>query len=376
MDSITKTGGETPGETTKPQSAAGSDANRSEAQELNELERAVLAMGPDGAGDFAFDTEDHEKDEPEETGETAETEPSEESDETEETGETEETEEEPEETEPEQDDAELEAKLSERAQKRINELTGRAKTAEEKAEALEKELAELRQQAEERATEPAPQAQASANPEIDAIHDPKELEKREETLFQLRDTLLLHPDGWDYTDPETGEVKEVTAEQVRRHLVLTQRTLERDIPRRKALLEQNRVLNQQAEEFFPELKDASSELRTRADAVARSLPAVKNLPGWRFATAYYALGHMLAETAGKDALKVLRELKAKPKAKAEAPAATRKPTAPKVAPTGHRPPKRAEAGLAAAKKRLLEAAAAGHPDHETEALEAMVFGGR
>lgn len=362
---------------------------RDEGQSISaeELTRAVLTLGTEGEGDVeereeVIDVADPAPDA--QSGEEEEIdgeETDEETDETE-TDDDEETEGEGEEsdTDEEEEEADEQAETkdwSKRAQKRFNELTARAKSAEERAQDLE---AKLREREEEQETAPvARRAPGRSSSPLADITDERALAELEASSRNLRRQLQLNPDGWEYTDPDTGEIQDVTPERVREALVQVTDSLEFSIPARRKYLAEERELSKHAAEFFPDLKDTGSEFRQKADAVVNALPEVRNLPGWRFAAGYYATGQMLAEAVGPKVTEVLLAIRegksvdailSKTKAKS-APEKRRAPRAPRApaGSAGHR----VSADKAATRgKRLIDAVKAGDEEAELAALEALL----
>lgn len=295
--------------------------------------------------------------------------------ETEEEAEVEETEEEPEAETPEAED---ETKgWSERAQKRFNELTARAKTAEERQQELESTIEELNTKLESASHEGAAPV-SSANP-LANYTDERKLSQREQEARQLRAQLIRNPDGWEYNDDRNNLV-EITPQQVREALVKVTDELETHIPQQRNYLAEERQFSRQALEVYPDLKDSTSELRQKADAMTTQFPEVKKFPAWKFAAGYYASGQILAEVAGAKTgavLKAIREgtsidaILLTSKAPAPVLEKNRKP-APRVAPGDTRPRRVPAGNREQTAQRLAAAAASGNSQAEADAMLAYL----
>jgi hypothetical protein len=188
---------------------------------------------------------------------------------------------EPEEPETEDKEPEAEEPKPDPIQKRIDKLTAQKKAAEEKAAELEEKLAKQEPQKEIVLTP------SKADPLSDVL-SVSDLEKRTETVERLREHCLRNPDGFTYT--QDGKDIFVTPEEVREHIVETDRSLRKDIPARQKWLDQYAASVADAKKIFPALFDSRTAEYQTAQGMLNHLPELKRIPSYNYVIGCAILG--------------------------------------------------------------------------------------
>ena len=159
-------------------------------------------------------------------------------------------EEKPPEAEPEPKKAE---ELSERVQKLIDELTAKRKTAEERASALETELAELRAKAQ----APAPVAPTPASPLAD-IENESDLAARTSHILEAKSWAIQNLDGGQVSDGKGG-TQWLDGPTVKSVLANAELLLSKHIPERREFIANKKVFDNEARRHYPALFKEGSE---------------------------------------------------------------------------------------------------------------------
>jgi hypothetical protein len=210
--------------------------------------------------------------------------------------------------------AKVEARVAE-----LEQAAARAQELEQQSAALTGELEQLR------ATKamPAP----SADEPFADVTDDTALAEVEQRYRAARKRLMTEPDNIQVDDGEGGK-RYLSEEEVRRELATIDDRLQFDLPKRRQWLANHTHYDRVLSESLPEINDPKSEIARKINQVITQLPAVKSLPGYRYVALANVVGNEFISKFGKEALKVLAELKA-PVAKAAVKPAADKPKAPK-----------------------------------------------
>jgi hypothetical protein len=218
--------------------------------------------------------------------------------------------------------AKVEARVAE-----LEQAAARAQELEQQSQALTGELEQLRAAK----AMPAP----SADEPFADVTDETALAEVEQRYRAARKRLMTEPDNIQVDDGEGGK-RYLSEEEVRRELATIDDRLQFDLPKRRQWLANHTQFDRVLSESLPEINDPKSEIARKVNQVIAQLPAVKSLPGYRYVALANVVGNEFIGKFGKEALKVLAELKA-PGAKAPAKAAATKPAAAK--PKAPKPPK-------------------------------------
>jgi hypothetical protein len=138
-------------------------------------------------------------------------------------------------------------KETDSVQKRIDKLTAQRKTAEEKAAALEAEIASLKQkQAEPRL--PAP----TASSPLANVGSIAELQKRVELAYQVKNWAMRHLDGGEI-DMGNGQTQLFNGDQVRDMWARSEEIITRHAPTQAAYIQARSDFDGQARKTYPKL---------------------------------------------------------------------------------------------------------------------------
>jgi hypothetical protein len=214
----------------------------------------------------------------------------------------------PEETPRAEEDGDISPEVQERINKRIGKAVAKAKEAEERAQAAQRERDELeaRLRDVEAKTERAPR---NANEALAHVEDGRALEAeavKAQDAFDEADKYLLRlgrrPElvarelkaaGIKLTNPDTGE-EDYSEERMENFLFSVksnaQRLLRSEIPKRQQWLVEQARHGQTVVERFPEFKDPASELHKTALRLVTERPELKRRSDWPVLVAKLALG--------------------------------------------------------------------------------------
>lgn len=287
----------------------------------------------------------------EETDESEETDPSQDEEEDEEAeAASDETTAEDEESGESEEDAEAGHELPHGAQKRIDKLTARAKTAEEKLQALEQELTQLRNS---QAVEPVDPDNRFAD-----VEDVAALRKKGVEAQEILDWCEDNADGGVITNSK-GEETEYTAEQVKEIRKAARRAINIELPAQSQYIAARQQFDPIAEQAYPWLKDKSSQEFQFYQTVLRVLPQIKRIPEFKLVVGDWIKGKAAREAEVSAAAKKKAPVKAVTKPKAALPT---KVAAPKQKP-------KQQSKSASASNRFLQS---GRVDHLAEAIEDLI----
>jgi hypothetical protein len=173
---------------------------------------------------------------------------------------------------PEQESTEEEVREPDAVQKRIDQLTARSKTAEEKAAKLEAELTEL--QAKFKA--PPPAAPTPANP-LASIETIDELQKRYELAQTAKDWAIQNLDGGE-VDLGEGKSTLMDGQQVKALYARADKMLTKWIPHQVQFLQAKADFDRQAQKSYPQLFKAGSNEQAEYHEWLRLAPEVRKFP--------------------------------------------------------------------------------------------------
>lgn len=159
----------------------------------------------------------------------------------------------PEEEKPVGEEAKKDDGLSEKVQKRIDELTAKRKTAEERASALEAELTELKSKYQ----APPPVAPTEASPLAD-IETDADLAKKFNYIQEAKSWCIQHLDGGQVEDGKGGQ-QFVDGATVKKILANAEMMLSKHIPERKDFIAAKKAFDTEAKREYPAIFKEGSE---------------------------------------------------------------------------------------------------------------------
>ena len=207
---------------------------------------------------------------------------------------TEAVEEESETTEEEAETAETDeqdADLSDRAQKRINQLVRQKKEAQEESEELRAQLKEKPETAE-------PVLVSNALNPFFKLQSQSEVEAEIKRQRGIREFCEMNPEGSDELTSEDGKVIELSAEDIRRHKVNAMNALEQHLPDQKKYVRESKEWKAETEKVFPFWKDRSSAAYQEAREFLEKVPELQRMPSYQYLIGATMLG---LATLNKDA---------------------------------------------------------------------------
>lgn len=206
-------------------------------------------------------------------------------------------------------------KWQEKTQKRINELTAKAKAAEEARQQMEAELAAAKSQQPEKAPDPIPVPISDPSDKTGAVFDEAEIQKLEKEAQDALDFIETHqPAIMRAIAKDEATVKignqEFPVEQLTQIQREAKKHLERFIPQRKQFLAVHNQSVAAAKQLMPALFDKRSKEYQEMQQVRRAMPAVNQIPVFE---QWYALGKI-----GLTYLQSLQQQQQKPAVKSAA----------------------------------------------------------
>lgn len=224
-------------------------------------------------------------------------------------------------------------KVPDSVQQRINELTARAKTAEETLAKARERLAAVE----------AERSSPADSSSLDTIDDLQALEAKHAELVRYHEWALKNPDGGTVPDGQGGQ-REFTREEMADIRARTFRALQQDLPRRADYLQKRAQFEQVAAQAYPWIKDIHQGPGSVVQSWVEQNPVLRKLgPNYRLITADALVGQTLRMQGIAVDEKLIARLKAestKPSAKAPTAAATPATPAPRKLP----PPAPSRAG--------------------------------
>lgn len=205
----------------------------------------------------------------------------------------EEVEGEPETTEEEAETAETDeqdADLTERAQKRINQLVRQKKEAQEESE-------ELRAQLKDKPNAAEPILVSNALNPFFKLQNQSEVEAEIKKQREIRSLCEMNPEGMEITG-ENGKEYELSAEEIRVHKVKAMDALEQHLPDQRKYVRESKEWNAETEKAFPFWKDRSSAAYQEAREFLEKVPEMQRMPSYKYLIGATMLG---LATLNKDA---------------------------------------------------------------------------
>lgn len=169
--------------------------------------------------------------------------------------------------------------------KRIDKLTRQKREAQEKADALERELNEAKTKLEQSVERPAP-VQSAADPFAD-IWDASKLNDEWSKARNLKRWCEDNIDGCEI------EGKEYSSEDVKQIKRRVEDAIDLHIPNRARFLQNYQQIKPIAEQLYPWWKDRSATEYTEAQAVLRQLPQIASLPEYQVLVGDFIAGRKL-----------------------------------------------------------------------------------
>ena len=183
--------------------------------------------------------------------------------------------------------------------KRIGELTGKAKRAEEQLEHertraveldarvkdMEQELLDLRK---------GGAAQAAGVPKVFLATSDDELQAREDYLWGVERFCQKHPDG--YEGNGTDNDPSFSRDEIQERLLAVQEERQRYLPKARELIRQRQGNAATLKAMYPELADPTSEDHKQMEKILRTYPAMRMRPD-----AELMIGDMLAGRKAREA---------------------------------------------------------------------------
>lgn len=195
--------------------------------------------------------------------------------------------------------------------KRIGELTGKSKRAEEEAERERTRATELDARVKEQEQElldlrKGGAAQAAGVPKVFLATSEEELQAREDYLWGVEQFCRRHESGYEGDGTEANP--SVSADEIRERLLAVQEERQRYLPKARDMVRERAKLQATVKTVYPELLDPKSEDHKQMEKILRAYPAMRTRPDVEL-----LIGDLLA---GKKA----REAKATGKKPAPRPA--------------------------------------------------------
>jgi len=169
--------------------------------------------------------------------------------------------------------------LPKSVQKRIDGLTAEKKRLAEKLERSEQELAAAKATLEEVQRVPVQVQPHGADPLADVL-DETMLTEKVQKARAIKRWALEHPEGSTVKNAQNEDV-EVTAEQVRQHLIAADELLTEHAPRKAAYLRDLAVHETVARETYPELFEPKSAMFKEAVETLKVMPELMRFPDWK-----------------------------------------------------------------------------------------------
>jgi hypothetical protein len=183
-------------------------------------------------------------------------------------------------------------------QQRINELTARSKSAEERVAKLEEQVAAYRARDE-----------GALVPEVlDHVETPEDLAHAQQRYSSLLKWAIQNPDGGKLGERDYGpdEVRQLHAE--------VQSLLTDEVPKRREYLAKRAEADRDAVNFYPWLKDTTKGAGAQVQKAVQQVPALRRLPNYRMVAADAFVGQALRNSGVQVTDQLLARLAAEAKA--------------------------------------------------------------
>lgn len=236
----------------------------------------------------------------------------------------------------EEEEAEEKPAGSEKVQKRIDKLTARAKTAEEKATAVEAELEKVKAEAAE-LREAGGKAEVVAAPSADNplsdVSSPAELTARVNNAVAVKRWCIENPDGGTVKNKD-GEEVEIEPAQARKMLADAEEVITVHAPRRERFLQESEGHTKAARDAYPEMFKKGTEMEKAFQSLVRAWPEVTRFPDSLLVLGDYITGFKartaMKPDAGKPAVEKKKPAIAPPVPKVSAAKTTSATKGPKL----------------------------------------------
>ena len=202
--------------------------------------------------------------------------------------------------------------LTKGAQKRIDKLTALRREAEEKAQKLEAELAELKRSK----AAPVP---TSNNP-FGHLEDDASITAEYEKMRQVRLFCERYPDGYY---PEQGEP--IPKEAIAQTKVKALKALEEYLPKQAEYIEKKREAQRATRAEFSWLNDPTDERTVKVQKFVEAVPEIKRFPDYEIAAAHMVNGMMSYQAQKAAARKGNSRVPVQPTSTSSAPPPAQKP---------------------------------------------------
>lgn len=172
---------------------------------------------------------------------------------------------------------------------RIDRLTAQKREFEESASFFREENAKLKAQ-----LQSIPRSAPVPEDPLSSVVTYQELEERLAGAKLTRDWAWQNLDGGlVQTNKETGETRELSGQEVKQLLALSERMIGEHVPRRKAYLDARIDFDKQADTYYPDLKRPDSTLSRTVAAWVQAAPEVTRFPDFRLIIADALVGQKL-----------------------------------------------------------------------------------
>lgn len=188
-----------------------------------------------------------------------------------------------------------EAEPNAKVQKRIDQLTARAKTAEEALAEKEAEIARLN---EELTNVPETATVTTSIDPLADVADEAGLGTKARQAMQVKRWCIENPEGGTVKDKDGNDI-EIEPVQVRKMLADAEEMMALNIPVRRQYLAEKASHDAEAKTTYPELFQSGSEMAKQAGSLLKAWPDLKRFPDYRMVLGDYISGHK-ARTAKKD----------------------------------------------------------------------------
>jgi hypothetical protein len=190
--------------------------------------------------------------------------------------------------------------FSKNVQKRIDALTAKRKAAEEEAQALKDQLAQIKDEYEKAKSQSKEEFVIKSDPANPYSHlnNLAEIESEATQARQVRRWCEEHADGTTYTDKD-GVEREYTPDDIRRIKLNAIDALEEHLPKRLKYVSDKSQVDQLADTEYRWWKDKSSRERQIAESFIKAFPEVIRYPDYKMVVGDYVRGMLTREAKAK-----------------------------------------------------------------------------
>jgi small-conductance mechanosensitive channel len=189
-------------------------------------------------------------------------------------------------------EAEEKTELPEAVRSRIDRLTAARRDLEDSVNDLKRQNTELKSKLSDAGARGP--VQASAQNPLGDIGTYEALDQKFLDAQAAKSWALRNLDGGRVeVNRETGETRELSGQEVKELLALSEELLTRHIPQRKGYLDARVDFDRQADSYYPDLKKPDSELSKTVTEWVRIFPEVLRFPDFRMIIADAMVGQKL-----------------------------------------------------------------------------------